>query len=260
MPEMSRVCHVSLTFSFVLPPRPTEKENGRTDDAGYGSTSERQTEPRRGFQPTNDNHLLRFSRGRDVVHGLQPLPGCERRRNRRYDVGAISAPGRCAVDSPWLRVRQRIPRHGECRRHGHLYPRSAYTLCRRVVRGIQLPWRLAFEWRRSLRHYYLAPGGANFAGWNFRRICDGVCAAHCGNRVECRHLVPWLAGIELTHADRIDHRCRSRQPIDVHRKRHERCRLVAGCIGQPVDVDRQWHQWSRLVASTRSATRCCSHP
>ena len=70
-----------------------------------------------------------------------------------------------------------------------------------------------------------------------RRLCHGVRAADRRDHLESRHLVSRPAGLELAHADRLDHRRRRRQRADARPRRHLRRRLGA--------------------RPPRSAMRCC---
>ena len=60
------------------------------------------------------------------------------------------------------------------------------------------------------------------------RLRDGVRAADRRDHLESRHLVSRPAGLELAHADRLDHRRRPRQSADGAGRRRERRRLGAG--------------------------------
>ena len=56
----------------------------------------------------------------------------------------------------------------------------------------------------------------------------GVRAVDLGDHLEPRHLVFRPAGLELAHADRLDHRRRHRQRADARPRRHLRRRLGPG--------------------------------
>ena len=92
--------------------------------------------------------------------------------------------------------------------------------------------------RGRLRHHLAAAGRADPAGRQQRRLRDGFRAADRGDHLEPRHLVVRPAGLELAHADRLDHRRRHRQRADARPQRH-----VAASIG---------------ARRRRSAKRCCS--
>ena len=82
--------------------------------------------------------------------------------------------------------------------------------------------------RGRLRHRLAAAGRADPAGRQRRRLRDGVRAADRRDHLESRHLVARPAGLELAHADRLDHRRRHRQRADARPRRHLGRRLDQG--------------------------------
>ena len=120
-----------------------------------------------------------------------------------------------------------------------IYTHSLARQCRRRLVGLLEPARRAgVERRGRLRHRVAAAGRADPAGRLERRLRHGVRAADCGDHLEPRHLVARPAGLELAHADRLDHRRRRHQCADARPGRHRRA--------------------STGTRSPRSARRCCS--
>ena len=120
-----------------------------------------------------------------------------------------------------------------------------------LVGLLQLPRRAALDRRGGLRHHLAAAGRADPAGRlssaGFAMVFALLIAAIIWNLGTW-----WLgpAGVELAHADRLDHRRRRRQRPDARPRRHLRRRLGQG------DRDRRGAA-ALADRRLRARRRCC---
>src|ERR1700730_16663554 len=91
----------------------------RTDPAGLEAQS------RQGFQSPDHDRVLRHSRRRAIVRGLQHLRRRQCDGNQGHQLPSLSAAGGRAADCARLRVRQRLPRYRQRGRNRDLHPLAA---------------------------------------------------------------------------------------------------------------------------------------
>src|SRR5580693_3740567 len=160
---------------------------------------------RRWRQPAAGHHLSGRRRRGAVVRRLQHLFRYRRHRRPRHIIPALYPAFRRTADRARFRVRQRLSRHRQCRRHGDLYPLIAGQYRRGVVRHVQPVWRLDVLGRGGLRHRLAIARRTDLAGRQRRGVRHGVRPADRRHYLECGHLVVRAAGIEFAHPDRINH-------------------------------------------------------
>src|ERR1700730_6881037 len=95
------------------------RRHRRTDPAGLEAQS------RQGFQSPDHDRVLRHSRRRAIVRGLQHLRRRQCDGNQGHQLPSLSAAGGRAADCARLRVRQRLPRYRQRGRNRDLHPLAA---------------------------------------------------------------------------------------------------------------------------------------
>jgi hypothetical protein len=141
-----------------------------------------------------------------------------------------------------LRVRERLPRHRQRRRDGHLHQLAHPHPGGDVVGAVELPGGGELLGRGRLCHCGVAAGRAHPSRPHRGGLRHGLGAAPVGHHLERRHLVSRPAGVQFAHPDRLD---RGRRPDELvdRRPRFRRGRELGqgrgdrGCLGD-VATDR----------------------
>ena len=223
----SHSCHAGVAISRANGPRRSHvRRIRRSTRPTRRSASEAAS--RSSARPPICSRYPRGPRPRPVLHGLFDPIGHFGGRRRADDHPAVPLARRRVADRARLRIRQRLPRHGQRRRHGHLYPRIARAGRGGLVGLLESPWRAGVDRRGRFRHRVPVAGRAHSSGRLGRRLRNGVRAAHLRDHLEPGHLVAWHSRFELAHADRLDRRRRGRQCVHSRPERHRRRGLGPG--------------------------------
>ncbi len=112
----------------------------------------------------------------------------------------------CSAGGAGIRVRQRISRYGERRRHRDLHPFAGAAHRGGVVGLVEFSRGSDLLRIGGVRHHFAVAGRTYSAGWKQGRIRDGLRAPGRRYYLESQHVVFRSARLQFSHFDRFDHR------------------------------------------------------